>query len=63
MFQDNSGGTSAIRVVFIGVTGIVMVLWAGLSIRAFTLLPLPESIVWIVTGLASAKCVQRFGEK
>lgn len=63
ILQDNSGGASSTRVIllvcFIGVVAV----WAGLSIKAGSMQPIPDGITTILGIVMSGKVIQRFGEK
>lgn len=61
--QDNSGGLSSMRLVFLVWTLGLFFIWAGISIRTGVLQPLPDSVIILSLGVSGTKAVQRFGEK
>ena len=68
MIQDNTGGTSSIRVLMLLWGGGVFTVWAtkmivGLFHGIYVIPSIPESVVQILVGIVGIKTVQRFGEK
>lgn len=63
LVQDNSGGLSSMRLVFLTWTLGLFFIWAGISIRTGVLQPLPDSVIILALGVSGTKAVQRFGEK
>lgn len=61
--QDNSGGLSSMRLIFLTWGLGLFLVWAGISIRTGTLQPLPDSLIILTLGISGTKAVQRFGEK
>lgn len=63
LFEDNSGGTSSMRVAFLATLAIIIGVWAYVCICKTEIIAPPDSAVTLVLGLATAKAVQRFAEK
>jgi hypothetical protein len=61
--EGKKGKLSAIRVGFLFTLLIVMLNWSYVTYKKADFVPLPENAVTLIIGLASAKVVQRFGEK
>lgn len=64
LFEEKNGKLSALRVGFLFALLMVMLNWSWINWHKKTeLAPFPENTVTLIVGLASAKAVQRFGEK
>lgn len=63
LIEDNSGGFSSTRLVFVIWCLVVLSVWAGVSFINNELKPIDSSVITILGILSSAKVVQRFGEK
>ncbi len=61
-FEDNSGGLSSMRLVFVIFTLAVVAIWSYVSISKGQMAALDSSIVSVIGILAASKTVQRFGE-
>lgn len=61
--QDNSGGLSSMRLVFLVWTLGIFSIWAYASVSTRTLVPIPESVIVMFSAICTAKSVQRIGEK
>lgn len=64
LIEEKNGKVSAIRVGFLFALLMVMFNWSWVNYHKKTeLAPFPENTVTLIVGLATAKAVQRFGEK
>ncbi len=64
LIEEKNGKLSALRVGFLFALLMVMLNWSWINWHKKTeLAPFPENTVTLIVGLASAKAVQRFGEK
>jgi hypothetical protein len=63
ILEDNSGGLSTMRVVFIFATVFLLTIWGTVCYQNQKLEPIPNDATTIILGLAGVKMVQRFGEK
>lgn len=63
LFQDNSGGISSTRLVFLLWTASILFIWIFLSYQKQEMVKIDSSVVTIYLGIAGYKTVQRFGEK
>lgn len=58
-FRDDKGNFSAMRLMFIVISLIVFSVWAGISIAANQLVPIPEGILWFLCALFGVKVAQK----
>ncbi len=63
LFQGISGKLSIMRVCLALIVLTTMANWTWACYNKRDIVPLPENAVTLVIGFASAKVVQRFGEK
>lgn len=63
MFEDNADGFSMMRVSFALVVLTVMINWSWVNFNKKEIAAFPDNAVALITALAGAKVVQRFGEK
>lgn len=62
IFQDDTGALSSMRVVFVLWSVGLLALWVGLSIKAGTMVPIPQQALEVMGITAGAKTVQSFSE-
>lgn len=61
--EDNGGGFSMMRVCLLVVVLTVMINWSWINYKKSSLEAIPDNCVALISALAGAKVIQRFGEK
>lgn len=62
-FQDDTGALSAMRLLLIGWSITVLVIWSVLSIKTVTLVPIPPSVLTWLGTLIGGKMIQNYTER
>ena len=62
MFTDDTGSVSSMRVVFVLWSVGLFGLWAALSIKAGSMVPIPQQALEVMGITAGAKTIQSFSE-
>jgi hypothetical protein len=62
ILEDNSGGFSAMRFMFIFTTVFFLFIWGLTCYMNHKIEPFPKESTTIILGLAGIKMAQRFGE-
>ena len=62
-FKDKAGNLSSMRLMMVGIIGLVMGVWAYLSITSQSLVEIPTGVVSVILAAITGKVVQTsFGE-
>ena len=63
LLEDNSGGFSSVRFMFIFTTIFFLSIWGMTCYMNSKLEPFPKESTTVILGLAGIKMAQRYGEK
>jgi len=63
MFEDNSGGFSSMRLVFVFTTIFFLSIWGLVCYESKKIESFPKEGVTLILGLGGIKMAQRYGEK
>lgn len=61
-FQDGDGLLSSTRLAFLSTIFLVLTVWGYASLHSKTVVPLDNSVVYLVTALMAGKVGQSFAE-
>ena len=63
IFEDNSGGTSSIRVFMALWLVLLMVVWGIVALRTQAIPDIPTGVLGLTSMLVAGKVIQRYGEQ
>ena len=63
ILEDNNGGLSMMRTCLAIVVITVLLNWSWINYKKGELVPIPDNAVALISAMAGAKIIQRFGEK